>query len=725
MLLSAIPAAAEASAAENSFSDVVAGAYYYDAVLWAVEKEITLGIRPGIFDPKGGCTRAQAVTFLWRAAGSPRPTDGSNPFADVGANSYYYTAVLWAVEQGITNGVQAEKFGPNLQCTRAQIATFLYRLVGSPSVEAENSFSDVAAGAYYYNAVLWAAGNGVTNGMTETTFGPAENCTRGQIVTFMHRGRELIKSVIAPEGAWNFRNEYAGYQLMVGPEFTADLSLGCVAAQLQSEDTVIEIYKQSLSNISAQYYTDNLYSFLENTVDHTTTLRETRTYFGRTVKVSAWHRDALAKVPEDKNYYLYFDVLESDAIYSIYIKSSRTDLKPEQYCYLVQTLELFAPTAQAPAFHGASVEKEWSEETETFYETYFGASAEQTWGIMEPKAAARGDFSVVDEYEDALNYQFPILSTYSGFTKDAQEKLEMRLWSSWEHGKVLQLSLQPNSAKRSNIMYEILQGTWDDVLDLYIQKIQEFGHPVMIRLMNEMNGDWCVYSGINYSNDPLIYKEAYRYIYHRFEDAGVNNVLWVWNPNGKSYPPVDWNHTLMYYPGDEYVDIVGLTAFNTGTYYSSVGETWQDFTTLYEQLYDQYCEWFEHPLMFTGFSCAELGGDKRAWTEDMFQKIGEYDRAKVLVWWDSVDYDLRDPKNPIISRDYRIRGENVDIFDLFVKYIGNPEPEQPTPEPEKPTPEPELPTPEPEQPAPEPEQPTLEPEQPAPESEQSAPADES
>lgn len=679
MLLSTVPIAAEASAAGAPFSDVAAGSFYYDAVLWAVEKEIALGVGPGQFNPKGFCTRAQAVTFLWRAAGSPLPVDSTNPFADVASGSYYQTAVLWAVEQGITNGVKPGTFGPKQQCTRAQIATFLYRLVGSPAVEAVNPFSDVAAGSYYYDAILWAVGKGVTNGLTETTFGPGKNCTRGQIVTFMHRGKELIKNVIAPEGAWSFCNEYAGYQLMVGPEFAADLSLGCVAAQLHSEDTVIEIYKQSLANVSAGYYTNNLYAFLDNTVDHTTTLRETRTYFGRTVKVTAWHREALAKVPGDKNHYLYFDVMESDAIYSIYIKSSREDLNPEQYRYLLQTLEFFAPTAQAPAFHGAPVQKQWSEETAAFYETYYGAAAEQTWGIMEPKAAGTGDFSVVNEYEDALQYEFPVLSTYSGFSDGALELLDQRLWNSWVNGKVLQLSIQPNSAKNGNIMYEILQGMWDDVLDVYVQKIKAFGHPVMVRLMNEMNGDWCEYSGVKYSNDPLIYKEAYRYIYHRFEDAGANNVLWIWNPNGKSYPPVDWNHTLMYYPGDEYVDIVGLTAFNTGTYYASVGETWQDFTTLYEKLYAQYCEWFEHPLMFTGFSCAEMGGDKYAWTEDMFQKIGDYDRAKVLVWWDYVDYDLSDPKNPIIARDYRIRGANVDVFDLFMKYLAVFDPEQPIP----------------------------------------------
>lgn len=692
MLCSAAPIDAEAFATHNTFSDIAAGTYYYDAVLWAVGKAITNGVGQGRFDAEGYCTRAQAVTFLWRAAGSPQPTANYNPFGDVAPNAYYYNAVLWAVEQGITNGVGLGVFGADRQCTRAQIATFLYRMAEETSGGAATPFSDVAAGTYYYDAVRWAVAAGITNGIGDGKFAPDQQCTRGQIVTFMYRGKGLFEPAVEeapeeeqeeeaqiPQDAWRFYNKYDGYSLMVGEEFYVDFSLAGVMAKLYSADTVIEIYKQSLSEIAAEYYVNQLYTFLENTTDHTLTMREIQRYAGRMAQVTAWHRDALAKVQGDKNYYLYFDVIEADAVYSIYIKSSREDLSEEQYRYLPQTLELFAPTKQPPTFRAAPVQKQWSEETAAFYEAYYGAAAEQSWGIMEPTAAKSGDFTVVDEYEEALNYDFAVLSTYSGFSKESLNLLDQRLQNTWEDGKVLQLSLQPDNAKGGNIMYEILQGMWDDVLDVYIQKIQDFGHPVMIRLMNEMNGNWCEYSGVNYSNDPLIYKEVYRYIYHRFEDAGVDNVLWIWNPNGESYPTVEWNHTLMYYPGDEYVDIVGLTAFNTGTYYESFGEKWQDFTTLYQDLYAQYCGWFDHPLMLTGFACAEMGGDKWEWTEDMFQKIGQYDRAKVLVWWDSVDYDNSDPQNPIIARDYRIRGETVDIFDLFIKYIGVPKPELPEP----------------------------------------------
>ena len=171
----------------NFFVDVPAGDYYYDAVLWAAENGITGGVDDTHFAPTATCTRAQAVTFLWRAAGSPAPESSVNPFTDVNAGSYYYDAVLWAVEQGITKGTSDTTFSPNANCTRAQIVTFLWRSQKFPAADGVNPFTDVAADAYYADAVLWAAESGVTSGTTATTFSPNATCTRAQIVTFLYR----------------------------------------------------------------------------------------------------------------------------------------------------------------------------------------------------------------------------------------------------------------------------------------------------------------------------------------------------------------------------------------------------------------------------------------------------------------------------------------------------------------------------------------------------------
>ena len=169
------------------FVDVATGSYYEDAVDWAVGNGITQGTDDTHFSPDGICTRAQAVTFLWRAAGSPKPETRTMPFTDVPVGSYYYDAVLWAVENGITKGTSDTTFSPNMTCTRAQIVAFLWRSEKSPAAGTANPFADVKSTAYYADAVLWAVKENITKGTTNTTFSPDADCTRAQIVTFLWR----------------------------------------------------------------------------------------------------------------------------------------------------------------------------------------------------------------------------------------------------------------------------------------------------------------------------------------------------------------------------------------------------------------------------------------------------------------------------------------------------------------------------------------------------------
>ena len=170
----------------SPYRDVSKDSYYYDAVQWASDKGITNGVADGVFAPDWVCTRGQIVTFLWRSVGSPAPKTAEMPFADVEEDAYYAQAVLWAVENGITKGTSETTFSPNETCTRAHAVAFLYRLAGSPAVTG-SSFQDVAADAYYNAAVAWAVQQGITKGTSETTFSPNETCTRAQIVTFLYR----------------------------------------------------------------------------------------------------------------------------------------------------------------------------------------------------------------------------------------------------------------------------------------------------------------------------------------------------------------------------------------------------------------------------------------------------------------------------------------------------------------------------------------------------------
>lgn len=171
-------------------------AYYYKPVVWAVENNITAGIDATHFAPDAGCTRGQVVTFLCRAAGSPAPTTAACTFMDVQKDAYYYNAVLWAVENGITSGYSSAQFAPDEECTRAQIVTFLWRYhgepdVGSSGILAANAFGDISQAAYYFKAVAWAVDKGITYGVTSSEFKPNDVCTRGQIVTFLYRAKNV------------------------------------------------------------------------------------------------------------------------------------------------------------------------------------------------------------------------------------------------------------------------------------------------------------------------------------------------------------------------------------------------------------------------------------------------------------------------------------------------------------------------------------------------------
>ena len=173
----------------NPFVDISPDMYYFGPVLWAVNHtpQITNGTSANTFSPEATCTRDQIVTFLWRAMGCPEPTSTVNPFVDVQPSDYFYKPVLWAVEKGITNGMDATHFGPTVPCSRAHVVTFLWRAHEKSAAVTNNPFVDVPTGQYYTDAVLWAVSKGITNGMDKTHFGPDAPCQRGQIVTFLYR----------------------------------------------------------------------------------------------------------------------------------------------------------------------------------------------------------------------------------------------------------------------------------------------------------------------------------------------------------------------------------------------------------------------------------------------------------------------------------------------------------------------------------------------------------
>ncbi|MCL1805983.1 MAG: glycoside hydrolase family 26 protein [Clostridiales bacterium] len=495
------------------------------------------------------------------------------------------------------------------------------------------------------------------------------------IATFSGAPRAAYGSALytlSDAGAYDlFTNHVDGYSLSVDKGMSVHMPYPGLCAVLEGEGRRIEIYKQDTRGVGKASYLNYSNRFLDNRADHRLEFSIRSKRLGKfNAAVIAWSRDKLARVAEDKNYYVCMELPGSPYVYTIFLKADTPVFEPEDYEYLARSFSVFKPGALPP-----SVEKtkpvdlearDWNEETAEFYAAAFGPEAPLTWGFFEPRSNWL-DYSRLEFYEETFGYEFPILLDYTHFqNKTGHTGLRQKLTLARDRGKVLELTLQTsdNGDEEGNMVYDVLNGEYDAFLKDYAEAVADSGCPVLFRLGNEMNGDWCAYSAYHTSKDTQIFIAFYRYVYGFFEAAGARNVIWVWNPNGRSYPDFKWNNELMYYPGDAYVDVVGLTAYNTGTYYQAVGERWQEFDELYDGLYSRYLRLFGQPLMITEFASASMGGDKEKWVADMFEHIRGMDMIKAAVWWNSRDYDGEGN----VSRSY-IVDETPELMDIFRKYL--------------------------------------------------------
>lgn len=483
-------------------------------------------------------------------------------------------------------------------------------------------------------------------------------------------GRRLddddVKTV-EPSGDYTLYTDYAnGFSFRCPAGLTPDWSLSAVRIVFADDTTRIEIYRDDLRGTAATAADFISYGnrFVIASPDHTIQADEWLTAAdGYSAHLLAWTRRPLARVPGDKNNYASIEIVKSDSeVYTIFIKSSQ----PIDNAYdLLAGLTIFEPRGVARNYlRHASSATPMGVETKAFYSNYFGDRAPLTWGIFEP--AAPQTLGQLDNLEKRLDFSFPVLLHYQMIDE------QFPVWgldNAYRHGKYVELTLQTTRAGQVNalwatetgnagMVYAILDGQYDDYFAAYADKLKEFGHPVLFRLNNEMNGDWCWYSAFYTGKDAELYQALWRYIHGIFAARGVDNVIWVWNPHDVSLPAFKWNHYLAYYPGDEYVDVVGLTGYNNGTYFP--GERWREFAEIYPALHNEYASHFDKPFMITEFSSNSYGGDKVAWIDGMFDEIKKLDRIKVAVWWSGVDFD----QNGQPGRIYLI-DENDQILDTF------------------------------------------------------------
>jgi hypothetical protein len=490
----------------------------------------------------------------------------------------------------------------------------------------------------------------------------------GQVVDEFSSHPLADRKEIRPLGnGWNrYKDHSQGFSLLYPENMEVDVSLSSIRTLISDANTRLEIYHDifaSGNTPSAQAYINYSNRFINNRTDHKILENCYLTVNDFQVHLLRWERAKLARVKNDHNHYVSAEIVVSPTeVYTLVWESTRSITGYMEVLESFQTIPRFGSPGLWKKF--APAESNWNEETQQWFDKYFGEKAQLTWGIFEYTAPA--SFTFLNQLEKRFEYEFPVLLHYQHINSNAPLPV---LEQAYREGRIVELTLQTSAdvlsaAENQRLLYEILAGTYDPYLYNYARQVKEFGHPVLFRLNNEMNGDWCTYSSYYTSKDPDLFIALWRYVYEIFEKVGADNVIWVWNPHDGSFPDFKWNHAFLYYPGDEYVDVVGLTGYNTGTYYP--GEKWREFAHIYDPLYRLYSSVFEHPFMITEFGSNSVGGDKVAWIEGMFAAIDQFPRIKVAVWWNGIDWDAQ--MNP--ARIYRI-DENNAVLDAFARGLKN------------------------------------------------------
>ncbi len=485
--------------------------------------------------------------------------------------------------------------------------------------------------------------------------------------------KEKFSMKVIEEGDFNTYFNYAkGYSIRFPKSYEVDDSISHVKDVFYDENTKIEVYhddfNNTINNASTYiYYGNKNIMYNDNFIK-----KELNRYIdinGYSTHLLKWDRPKLRVLENDKNYYVSAEIIENKySIYTIFIKSTNPI---NNYMEILNSFNIIEKSEAYPQIEKFSSQRSrnFNEETQEFYNTYLKNKYKKLkWGIFEHTAPH--NMSVLNKIEDDLEHEFEFLLKYQNL--DSKLSVE-ELRNASKEDKYLELTLQTclYYGDNTNINYRILNGEFDEFFNRYAKYVKEFGEPVLFRLNNEMNGDWCTYSSYYMAKDTDLYKAIWKHVYNIFETNEVDNAIWVWNPNNLDLPGFKWNHYLNYYPGDEYVDVVGLTAYNTGTYFP--GEHWSDFDTLYTGLYNEYDNIFDFPFIITEFAANSVGGDKASWIEDMLSKINKYNKIRIAIWFNGIDRDHKG--NP--ARIYRL-DENEEIIRSFREGLKNYKEEQAT-----------------------------------------------
>ncbi|WP_430884093.1 glycoside hydrolase family 26 protein [Fusibacter sp. JL216-2] len=422
----------------------------------------------------------------------------------------------------------------------------------------------------------------------------------------------------------------------------------------------VDFMMDDLTKTPHKAYNNSVYSagFIQ-TSDYTSAYEYDKMYLnGHRTHIYTFERKALKYGKGLKRHFAYIEVeLESQVLLSLHIASEQT-FNPDKWIERLRAKNddqsLIENYAISQIQNTASVFKH--ETTQAYFDDTFIESEDVTWGIFEPSTHYELDYVHAIEQGTGIDLDI-ILEYYDLGYMPRLEKMKMLS----EDDKVLELTFQTSKYGTFNAdaLYEVLDGKHDATIDELISIIKAHDQPILFRPNNEMNGDWCSYNAMYTHKDAEVFRSFWIWLHDRFEASDVENVIWVWNPNWGDFPYAGWNDYMNYFPGEKYVDVIGLTGYNTGTYYEA--EEWRSFLDIYLPMlweYDQHFDGF--PYMITEFGSSSTGGDKGQWIQNAFDQIEKLD-IKAAVWWNHVDYDTQ---KGVVSRGYKF-DDDPEVMEIF------------------------------------------------------------
>jgi hypothetical protein len=462
-----------------------------------------------------------------------------------------------------------------------------------------------------------------------------------------------VKVVIKTGAVDRFVDYPKGYYINLPTNLNYDFSLSQKYVKASNDDIQITISKEWSPYIDVWGYIDYYqnrfflseeYQKANNIILHENTKTKINGYETQIISLS---RNADSDLVSFNTYtYVYIKLVGQNYLRLMFNSKEYNDEYKAMYMSAISSFTEIREkyTSKNYVDYYPIENKIWNVQTKQLFEK-FDSSNEISWGIFTKDVYTTGINETIPKLEQDLDYSFDVVLVYHHLGNELPIK-EMKKIS--DSGKAIEFTLQTSVNNNEKLygytpMFDIIDGKLDEQIITLAQNLKSLNTPILFRLNNEMNSDWTSYCGMVSLCDPDIYTGVWKRIYNIFESEGVENCIWIYNPNDNNYPPSNWNDFLAYYPGNEFVQLIGITGYNTGTYYNKdTGEVWREFTEIYDNIYEKYNPVFsKFNWIITEFSSSSIGGDKTGWINDMFENIHKYANIKVAVWFSYADYDLK------------------------------------------------------------------------------------